>query len=149
VRIDGWPSFPELRNIANSNGGLTMMLLDRQRSSSSEGVYVLENRASSRKAGLPSEETANAFKGSSPGRELPVRDNRAARWAALSSSDRKLFNLWARAVVIFYSAIVIALLTAMWLGVHSAGGAKSLRASPENGRSSAGGSAPVAGSMAK
>jgi hypothetical protein len=138
---------PELRNIANGNGGLTMMLLDRQRSSSSEGVYVLENRAASRKAGLPSEESGNAFKGSGPGRELPMRDNRAARWAALSSSDRKLFNLWARAVVIFYSAIVIALLTAMWFGVHSAGGGKSLRASPQNERSSAGSSPPAAGSI--
>jgi hypothetical protein len=138
---------PELRNIASSNGGLTMMLLDRQRSSSSEGVFVLENRASSSKAGLASGEAVSAFKGSGPDRGLRVGDNRAARWAALSSSDRKLFNLWARAVVTIYSVIVIALLTAMWLGVHSAGGRKSLPASPAIERSSAGLSAPAAGSI--
>ena len=126
-----------------------MMLLDRQRASSSEAVVVLDDSAASTTTGRHSVKAADAFKDGGRGRAPRLTDSRAVRWSSLSSGDRELFNLWARAVVIFYSVVVIALLTAMWLGVHSAGGRRSLPASPLFESGSAGLPALAAGSIGK
>jgi hypothetical protein len=116
---------PELRDNANRNGGSTMMLSDCQQANSSEGVFVLGEAAFS--AAKTVSRSASATRGSTAtdrdaraaGRRGSA-DSRGARWASLSSSDREIFNRWARWVIALYSVLILGLLAMMLLGAHTA-----------------------------
>jgi hypothetical protein len=139
---------PELRNIANSNGGSAMRLSDSLRANSPEGVFVASGAANSVETGLP---PANAATGRDVGRNAGARgrlqptDGRAARLAAMSARDREIFNLWARRVGALYSLIIVALVTAMLLGSHSAAEQKAVATAPAATHASSVASAPDLG----
>jgi hypothetical protein len=126
---------PELRTIANRNGGSTTMLLSRQRSNSPEGVFVLGSGAFREGAGpqragisgtsrISNDRDAESRKQSrESGFDFAV--SRKASWASLDSGDRRVFNHWVLAVAAFYSSLVVLLLVAMLLSVHKTEGGSS------------------------
>jgi hypothetical protein len=147
---------PELRTIANSNGGSTVMFSNGQRSNSPEGVLVLSCHTFSEEAGVPRKEAARAS--NDPGSESQERPggyrdspawSRAAGWTSQDPNEREVFNVWARSVAAFYSLIIISLLVAMSLGAHTPAGPKALSASAAMERGSPGLSVPQAGSTGK
>jgi hypothetical protein len=113
---------PELRTIADINGGSTTMLLSQQHSNSPEAVFVLGSDRFGTEAGPQ----RGAFKASNDrGLESQARSgkggldpvvSRAARWASLNSNDRRVFHNWALAVTAFYLSFVVLLLVAILLG---------------------------------
>jgi hypothetical protein len=142
---------PELRNIADSNGGSKMRISDSRRASSSEGVFVLGGAANSAETGRAAVEAGNASADRDVDRDagghsrLQPTDGRAARLAAMSARDREVFDLWARRAGALYSLIIAALVIAMLLGSHSAIEQKADAASP----ASSAASAPVLGRIGK
>src|ERR1035437_7894552 len=134
---------PELRTIANSNGGSTVMFSNGQRSNSPEGVLVLSCHTFSEETGVPRKEER-------PGgyRDSPAW-SRAAGWTSQDPNEREVFNVWARSVAAFYSLIIISLLVAMSLDAHTPAGPKALSASAAMERGSPGLSVPQAGSTGK
>jgi hypothetical protein len=146
---------PELRTIANINGGSTTMLLSRQHSNSPEAVFVLGSDSFGKEAGSQRE----AFKASNargPESQAPSGKggldpavSRAARWASLDSNDRRVFNNWALAVTAFYLSFVILLLVAILLGAYLPADGELFPAAPALERSSSQLSAPATRSIGK
>jgi hypothetical protein len=147
---------PELRDIASSNGGSTMMLSDCERTNSSKGIYVLGSDTFSGQTGLPRKEAA--VTSNDPGSETGQRSDgsrrgpawsRAAQWTSLDPDERAVFNVWAKSVAAFYSLLVISLLTAMLVGVYAPAGPKALPLSAALEHGSPELSVPRAGSIGK
>lgn len=128
---------PELRTIANTNGGSTTMLINRPRSNSSEGVFVPGPDPLRKQTGLPRAAGAN-----SAGR-FP------AQWTSLDSDDRKVFNVWARWVAAFYASLVASLLVAIVVGARMPAGQRPGSAPSATQHSSLDLSAPTTRSAAK
>jgi hypothetical protein len=135
---------PKLRKIANSNGGSTMMLSDCQQANSSEGVFVLGEAVFSAETIAPRSQAAG--KGSAArdhdgharaGGGLDPADTRGARLASLSSSDREVFNRWAKWVIALYALLFLGLATAMLLGAQAAADRGAVASSSEHAPSHA------------
>jgi hypothetical protein len=147
---------PELRNIANINGGSAMTFSDCQRTNSSEGIFVMGSDTFSEQAGLLRKEAAVTSNGSgseseqrSDSRRRSPAWSRAAQWASLDPDERAVFHVWAKSVAAFYSLLVVSLLTATLLGVHALAGPTALPLSAALEQGSAGLSVPRAGSIGK
>jgi hypothetical protein len=147
---------PELRNIANINGGSAMTFSDCQDKNSSKGIFGMGSDTFSEQTALPRKEAAATSNDS--GSEGEQRSDttrrspawsRAAQWPSLDPDERAVFNVWAKSVVAFYSLLVISLLTAMLLGVHAPAGSKALPLSAALEHGSSGLSAPRTGSIGK
>lgn len=102
------------------------MLSDCQGANSSQGIFILANIARSAEPVRPFAEARDISR--VPDHDVRAAgsfdpaDSRGKRWASLNPDDQKVFNLWARGVLAFYSVIIIALLSAVLLGVHPGGG---------------------------
>jgi hypothetical protein len=147
---------PELRNIANINGGSAMTLSDCQRTNSSKGIFVMGSDTFSGQTGLPRKEAAVTSNDSgseseqrSGGSRRSFAWSRAAQWTSLDPDERAVFNVWAKSVAAFYSLLIISLLTAMLLGVHAPAGPKALPLSAALEHGSPGLSAARTGSIGK
>jgi hypothetical protein len=144
---------PELRTIANSNGGSTTMRSNSQRSKFLAGAPV-RSRDTFFSQERPCREAAKAFDPDSERQELSsggrgAADSRATRWASLQPNDREVFNIWAKWVIAFYSLLVAGLVVAMLLGARTSADRKDLSASSTAERGPPALSATAPGSMGK
>jgi hypothetical protein len=108
------------------------MLLNRQRANSSDGV-VVHNSGFDDEAGLPragisgTDESARISKVPRTSRGPGSKDHlrfgvtsaagRPVRWTWRDVDDRKVFNVWALWVVVFYASLAVVLLAAMSSGI--------------------------------
>jgi hypothetical protein len=104
------------------------MTLAQQRSNSSDHVHAVD--ATPTRAEVSKISTGHASINLKRGADSRNPFSRAARWAALDSTDRAIFKAWALRVAAFYSLLITSLLVAIQLGAHTPAGHRILFASP-------------------